>query len=357
MYRFKMQRIAAALAKGIPKWKALAACLAAMILAVAVEAEAGGVFDRVRSRKVLRCGVSEGLAGFSIKDASGNWSGMDVDFCRAVAAAMGPAVRVEFVPLTASARFVALKLGKIDLLSRNTTWTLGREALLGVQFAGVLWFDGQAFLVTRTSGINRASQLKDATVCVEKGTTSELTLADYSKEKSLKIKPLVLDSQADAFKAFLAGRCKAITTDSSVLASERLAAPGGAGEYLLLPERISEEPTGPVVRRGDEEWLRLVKWTLFALIEAEERGVTRENAAALKKTAKDPAVRRLLGAEGGFGRAMGTDNDWALRAIQASGNYGEMFERNLGKRSSLNLDRGRNRLSKQGGLMWAPPFR
>ena len=330
---------------------------AAVVLGVCVEAAAGGVFDRVRSRKLLRCGVSEGLTGFSIRDASGAWSGMDVDFCRAVAAAMGPGVRVNFVPLTASERFVALKMNKIDLLSRNTTWTLGREALLGVQFAGVLWFDGQAFLVTRKSGINRASQLKGVTVCVEKGTTSELNLSDYSNEKNLKIKPLVLDSQADAMKAFLAGRCKAVTSDSSVLASERMTAPGGPGEYLLLPERISEEPTGPVVRLGDEEWLRIVKWTLFVLIEAEGRGVTRENAATLKKTAKDPAVRRLLGAEGGFGKALGADNDWALRAVEASGNYGEIFERNLGKHSRLNLERGKNRLSKQGGLMWAPPFR
>lgn len=336
-------------------WAVLIA--AAMVLGACAEAEAGGVFDRVRSRKLLRCGVSEGLTGFSIRDASGTWSGMDVDFCRAVAAAMGPAVRVEFMPLTASARFVALKMGKIDLLSRNTTWTLGREAFLGVQFAGVLWFDGQAFLVTRKSGINRAAQLKGAAVCVEKGTTSEMNLADYSKAKALHIKPLVLDSHADAFRAFLAGRCKAYTSDYSVLASERLAAPGGAGEYLILPERISEEPTGPVVRRGDEEWLKLVRWTLFALVEAEERGVTRENAATLKSTAKDPAVRRLLGAEGGFGRGLGTDNDWALRAIQASGNYGEMFERNLGPKSPLRLERGPNRLSTQGGLMWSPPFR
>jgi general L-amino acid transport system substrate-binding protein len=344
--------------KGITIRKALAACFGAMaILMVSAQVEAGAVFDRVRSKKLLRCGVSEGLTGLYVRDASGNWGGMDVDFCRAVAAAMGPVVRVEFLPLTASARFVALKMGKVDLLSRNTTWTLGREAFLGVQFAGVLYFDGQAFLVTRKSGINRASQLKGAAVCVEKGTTSEMNLADYSKAKSLNIKSLVLDSQTDVMKAFLAGRCRAITSDALVLASERLAAPGGAGEYLLLPERISEEPAGPVVRRGDEEWLRIVKWTLFALIEAEERGVTGENAAALKNTAKDPAVRRLLGAEGGFGKGLGTDNDWALRALQASGNYGEMFERNLGQKGPLRLERGANRLSKHGGLMWAPPLR
>ncbi len=330
---------------------------AATILGGWTQAEAGGVFDRVLSRKLLRCGVSEGLTGFSIRDASGFWSGMDVDFCRAVAAAMGPAVRVDFVPLTAQERFVALKMGKIDLLARNTTWTLGREVFLGVQFAGVLWFDGQTFLVTRKSGITRASQLKGATVCVEKSTTSELNLADYAGEKALNIKPLVLDSQTDAMKAFLADRCRAVTSDASLLAAERLLAPGGPGEYRLLPERISEEPTGPVVRQGDWEWLRLVRWTLFALVAAEERGVTRENAATLKRTTKDPAVRRLLGAEGGFGKALGADNDWALRAIQTSGNYGEMFERNLGPKSPLRLERGPNRLSKHGGLMWAPPFR
>jgi len=338
--------------------RVLAALFTAVaILAASAQVEAGAVLDRVRAKKVLRCGVSEGLAGFSARDASGNWSGMDADFCRAVAAAAGPAVKVDFVPLTTPARFLALKMGKIDLLARNTTWTLGREVFLGAQFAGVLYFDGQGFMVTRKSGINRASQLKGATVCVVKGTTTELNLADYSIEKDLKVKPLVLETRAEAEQAFYAGRCRAYTSDASQLASERLAAPGGAGEYMLLPERISKEPMGPVVRQGDEEWLRLVKWVLFALIEAEERGVTRENAVTLKTTAKDPAVRRLLGAEGGFGKALGADNDWALRAIQASGNYGEIFERNLGKHSPLHLERGRNRLWTQGGLLWAPPFR
>ncbi len=353
-----MQRIATAHAKGLPLWKVLAACFAAMtVLVAAVQAEAGATLDRVRSKKVLRCGVSEGLTGFSIRDPSGRWTGMDADFCRAVAAAVGPNVKVDFVPLTASARFVALKMGKIDLLSRSTTWTLGREAFLGVQFAGALYFDGQAFMVTRKSGINRAEQLKGATVCVRKGTTTEMNLSDYSNEKSLSIKPLVLDTQDEADRALSAGRCKAYTSDYSILASERLSAPGRAGDYVILPERISKEPTGPVVRRGDEDWFRLVKWVLFALIEAEERGVTRENAPTLKKTTKDPAVRRLLGVEGGFGKGLGTDNDWALRAIQASGNYGEMFEGNLGRHSVLKLDRGFNRLETKGGLMWAPPFR
>lgn len=358
MNRIMMQCIAAAHAKGIPIWKALAACLAAMaVLFAAVQAEAGATLDRVRSKKVMRCGVSEGLTGFSIQDPSGRWTGMDADFCRAVAAAVGQDVKVEFLPLTASARFVALQMKKIDLLSRSTTWTLGREVFLAVQFAGVFYFDGQAFMVMRKSGIKRAQQLKGATICVRKGTTTEMNLADYSNEKALNLKPLVLDTQDEADKALFAGRCKAYTSDYSILASERLAAPGGAGEYVILPERISKEPTGPVVRRGDEEWFRLVKWVLFALIEAEERGITRENAATMKKTAKDPAVRRLLGTEGGFGKALGTDNDWALRAIEASGNYGEIFERNLGRQSTLKLDRGHNRLETKGGLMWAPPFR
>lgn len=338
--------------------RALTVFLTAMaILLMSAPAEAGAVFDRVRSKKVLRCGVSEGLAGFSIRDASGNWSGIDVDFCRAVAAAVGPGVKVNFVPLTTPERFVALKLGKIDLLSRNATWTLAREAFLGVQFAGVLYFDGQAFMVSRKSGIKRTSQLKGATVCVVKGTTSEINLADYSKDRALNLKPLTLDTLAEANQAFFAGRCRAFTADSSELASLRLTAPGGGGDYLILPEKISREPIGPVVRWGDEEWLRLVRWVLFALIGAEEEGVTGENAEVLKRTAKDPAVRKLLGAEGGFGKALGTDNDWAMRAIRASGNYGEMFERNLGQKSPLKIDRAENRLAAKGGLLWSPPFR
>jgi general L-amino acid transport system substrate-binding protein len=344
--------------KCIDHRKFLAVLITAItILAGAAQSEAGAVFDRVRSKKILRCGVSEGLIGFSMRDSAGNWSGMDVDFCRAVAAAAGPGVKVEFVPLTASARFVALKMGKIDLLSRSTTWTLGREAFLGVQFAGVLYFDWQAFMVTRNSGVNRAEQLKGATVCVRKGTTTEMNLADYSNEKALNLKPLVLDTQDEVEKALFSGRCKAYTSDNSILASERLTAPGGAEHYVILPEKLSKEPTGPVMRRGDEEWFRLVKWVLFALIEAEERGVTSGNASTMKKATKDPAARRLLGSGGGFGKALGTDDDWALRAIQASGNYGEMFERNLGRHSVLKLDRGFNRLETKGGLMWAPPFR
>jgi general L-amino acid transport system substrate-binding protein len=338
--------------------KTLAALFTAVaLLAVSTQAESGAVLDRVRSMKVMRCGVSEGLTGFSIQDASGNWAGMDADFCRAVAAAAGPDVKVQFVPLTTPARFVALKTGKIDLLSRNTTWTLGREALLDVRFAGVLYFDGQAFMVKRKSGINRTRQLKGAAICVVKGTTTEMNLADYSEERALNLKPLTLDTLAEAIQAFFADRCRAFTADASELASLRLTAPRGTGDYLILPEKISREPIGPVVKRGDEEWLRLVRWVLFALIEAEEQGVTRENAAAMKKTTRDPAVQRLLGAVGEFGKALGTDNDWALRAIQVSGNYGEMFERNLGRDSVLKIERGENRLSTKGGLMWAPPLR
>ncbi len=329
------------------------------VLFAAVQAEAGATLDRVRTKKVLRCGVSEGLPGSSIQDPSGRWTGMDADFCRAVAATMGPSVKVEFVPLTASARFVALQMKKIDLLSRSTTWTLGREAHLGVQFVGVLYFDGQAFMVTRKSGINRAERLKGSTICVRKGTTTEMNLAEYSGEKALKLKATCRRHTGRKRRTRPYSRAGARPTPPITRSSRPSvsAAPGGAGEYVILPERISKEPTGPVVRRGDEEWFRLVKWVLFALIEAEEKGITRENAASTKKATKDPAVLRLLGAEGGFGKALGTDNDWALRAVQASGNYGEIFERNLGRLSSLKLDRGYNRLETKGGLMWAPPFR
>jgi general L-amino acid transport system substrate-binding protein len=236
---------------------------------------------------------------------------------------------------------------------------MSRDTSLGLKFAGVMYYDGQGFLINKAKfpDVTSALQLGGAAVCTQTGTTTELNLADFSSEKSLVIKPLILDSHADAFEAFLEGRCKAYTSDSSVLASERLAAPGGAGEYLLLPERISEEPTGPVVRRGDEEWLRLVRWTLFALIEAEERGVTRANVRKLQEAADDPALAAFLGKSSGPGKALGLSADWVTRVVESVGNYAEIFDRNLGRQSPLQLDRGLNRLWKDGGLMYSPPFR
>jgi general L-amino acid transport system substrate-binding protein len=339
-------------------WAALTMCAIGVALGlIPASAGAGETLARVKSRKVLRCGVSEGLIGFSFKDSAGEWTGLDVDFCRAVAAAVGERVKMQFLPLFASARFPALQADEIDLLVRNTTWTLGREAFLGVQFAGTLFYDGQGFMVPRKGKVRRIADLKGATICVDKGTTSEQNLADYFRAHGWSYKPLVLESIGEIRDAFVSGRCQAYTSDASQLASVRMEVPDGTKKYLILPDNISKEPLGPVVRREDEEWFTLVRWVLLALIQAEELGVTRENVRALRDTSTDPAVQRLLGKTGGFGKALGVDNDWVVRAVGTVGNYGEMFERNLGRESFLKLERGLNRLWKQGGLMYAPPFR
>lgn len=336
-------------------------CLvAAVVLAVAGAASpaaAGETLAQIKTRATLRCGVSEGIVGFSAKDASGRWRGLNADFCRAVAAAvLGDAGKVTFVPLRASARFPALQSAAIDLLAHNTTWTLSREAGLAVQFAGILFYDGQAFMVPTAGRVTSVAQLNGANVCVEKGTTHETHLADYFVARRMRVNPLVIDSTAGVADAFFAGRCKAYTSDASQLAAARLRAPRGQA-LRILPERISKEPLAPVVRRGDDEWLTLVRWVLFALVTAEEHGITRDNAGAMRENARDPAVLRALDAGGELGKALGTDRDWALRAVLSVGNYGEMFERNLGSQSPLKLERGLNRLWTQGGLMYAPPMR
>lgn len=320
-------------------------------------AAAGETLEQIKSRGTLHCGVSEGIAGFSEKDASGRWSGLDVDLCRAVAAAaLGDPAKVTFVPLRASARFPALQSRRVDLLARNTTWTLAREAGLEVQFAGILFYDGQAFMVPTASAVKKVAQLNGAVVCVEKGTTHERSLTDYFAGHGLSVKPLVIDSAPEVADAFFAGRCAAYTSDASQLAGVRLRASGGR-TFRILPERISKEPLAPVVRSSDPAWLTLVRGVLFALIAAEENGVTRDNVRALREGAGAAGVRRALGAEGELGKALGVDPDWALRAVQSVGNYGEMFERNLGGESWLKLERGLNRLWSQGGLMYAPPMR
>jgi general L-amino acid transport system substrate-binding protein len=318
-------------------------------------AAAGDTLAQVKTRGTLRCGVSEGIAGFSIKDAAGRWTGLDADFCRAVAAAaLGDANKVTFIPLRASERFPALQARTIDLLARNTTWTMVREAAIKVQFAGILFYDGQGFMVPSKSGVKSAAGLKNATVCVQKNTTSARHLAHYSGERGLGMKLLVIDSAVEVADAFFAGRCGAFTSDASQLAAARSRVPGGAQAYLILPERISKEPLGPAVRGGDDDWLTLVRWTLFALVAAEEAGVTREN---IRERLRDPAVQRALGAGEEFGKMLGTDRDWAVRVVESAGNYGEMFERNVGSASPLKLQRGLNRLWTKGGLMYAPPTR
>ena len=328
-------------------------CAAVSVTAAASalpSAQAGDTLNEVRARGTLRCGVSEAVAGFATKDASGRWAGLDVDFCRAVAAvALGDAGKVTLVPLRASARFPALQLKTIDLLTHETTWTLDREAGLRVQFAGILFYDAQGFMVPATSGVVSVAQLGGATVCVEKGTTHERHLTTYFAARSLRVTAVVIDSAAGVADAFFAGRCGAYTSDAAKLASTRLRAPAGRS-FLILPERISKEPLAPVVRRGDEDWLTLVRWVLFALITAEEHGITQESI-------RRPGVGRVLASDREAARALGTDPDWALRAVESVGNYGEMFERNLGDRSPLKLERGLNRLWTQGGLMYAPPMR
>ena len=311
---------------------------------------AGEILTDVRARGLVRCGVSEGIVGFSAKDSSGRWVGLDVDFCRAIAAAaLGDAEKVTFVPLRTSARFPALQLKAIDLLTHNTTWTLDREAGLRVHFTGIIFYDGQGFMVPEGSGVRSVAQLDGATVCVEKGTTHERNLAEYFAANRLRVTPLVIDSSAGVADALFAGRCQAYTSDSSQLAAARLRAPGGQA-FVILPERISKEPLAPVVRRGDDEWLTMVRWVLFVLFAAEEKGIT-------KDTARSPDARRALRTDNEAAKALGTDPDWALRAVQSVGNYGEIFERNVGSRSPLKLERGLNRLWTQGGLMYAPPMR
>ena len=320
-----------------------------------VEAADGETVASVKARGVLRCGVSEGIAGFSAQDADGQWTGIDADFCRALAAAaLGDANRVAFIPLKASARFPALQTRQIDVLSRNTTWTLLREGALKVQFAGVLFYDSQAFMVPAQSERQPIASLKGATVCVQKDTSTLDHLKAYSAANGLNIRPLVMDSAAESSRAFFVGRCAAYTADASYLHALRLHAPGGAAAFAILPERISKEPLGPVVRGGDEPWLTLVRWVLLTLIAAEEIGVTRENLPARMR---EPLVQQALVPDETVTRTLGVEPGWTLRALQSAGNYGEMFERNVGARSPLGLARGINGLWTNGGLMYAPPIR
>jgi general L-amino acid transport system substrate-binding protein len=330
---------------------ALVLCLAAL---GAGAADAGEALAAIKARGALRCGVSEGIAGFSARDGAGRWVGMDADFCRAVAAALGPAMRIDFIPLTAAARFPALQTRRIDLLVRQTTWTLAREIGLSARFAGILLYDGQAFMVAARHPARSVAALDGATVCVEKGTTHADNLADHFAAIGAKVQPLVIESVAELQAAFFSGRCQAYTSDASQLASFRASAPGGVPAWVLLPERISKEPLGPVVRAGDEEWVTLVRWVLFALVAAEEQGITRDNAATRMRT---PAARRSIGAADEFSAMLGVPPGWALRAVQAAGNYGELFERNLGSATPLKLERGANRPWTEGGLLYAPPMR
>lgn len=320
-------------------------------------AHAGKTLDAVRQHGRVVCGVSTGLPGFSAVDSKGNWVGLDTDVCRALAAAvLGDAGKVKWTPLNSQQRFTPLQAGEIDVLSRNTTWTLTRDASMGLHFAAVTYYDGQGFMVAKKSKVTNVKQLKGAEICVQSGTTTEKNLTDYFRAQGMKAKPVVFESYEASLKAFFSGRCQAYTTDVSSLAAIRDKEVKNPDDYAILPELISKEPLGPAVRRGDDEWFAIVKWVVYALIEAEELGVTQANAESLKRS-PNPAVQRLLGGAEDMGRLLGLDKEWAYRAIRAVGNYGEIFDRNLGANSPLKLPRGSNQLWTKGGLMYAPPIR
>ncbi len=342
----------------LSKLSTLAAAAAAVVTLTATPAHAGKTIDAIKARGQVICGVNPSLPGFAAADSQGNWAGFDVDICKAVSATvLSDATKVKWTPLNASQRFAALQSGEIDVLSRNTTWTLTRDASLGLNFTGVTYYDGQGFMVTKKSKITSAKQLKGATVCVQSGTTTEKNLADYSKAMKLNMKPVVFETQEATNKAYFTGRCQVYTTDASGLASVRNKEATNPADHLILPDLISKEPLGPSVRRGDDEWFAIVKWVVFALIEAEEYGITQANVDQMKSSSTDPVVQRILGTSEDTGKLLGLDKDWAYRAIKAVGNYGEMFERNLGPNSTLKLPRGANNLWSKGGLIYAPPVR
>jgi general L-amino acid transport system substrate-binding protein len=320
-------------------------------------AHAGKTLEGVRQRGAVSCGVNTSAPGFSATDSQGRWQGLDVDLCRAVAAAvLGDAGKVRFVPLNSQQRFAALQSGEIDVLSRNTTWSLTRDASLGIVFTGINYFDGQGFMVPKKLKVDSAKKLGGATVCVQAGTTSEKNVADFFRANNLKYKSVVFDTAEAIQSAFFSGRCQAYTTDMSDLAGARTKT-ANPGDYVILPEVVSKEPLGPAVRRGDDEWFAVVKWVHYAMLEAEEAGLTQANVDAQRAESKDPLVQRLLGVGEDTGQLLGLDREWAYRVVKQVGNYGESFERNLGPKTPLALPRGANQLWSRGGLMYAPPVR
>lgn len=324
--------------------------------ALATMAISAGTLEDVKKAGVVKCGVSTGIPGFAEADSKGVWRGLDVDFCRSVAAAvLGDAKKVKYVPLNAKERFTALQSGEIDLLSRNTTWTNTRDTTLGINFVGVNYYDGQGFMVPAALKVKSAKELDGATVCIQAGTTTELNLADYFKSNNMKFKAITFDTNDQVDKAFFAGRCDILTTDQSGLYATRTKVEDPA-KYIVLPEIISKEPLGPSVRQGDSKWANVVRWTLNALVTAEEKGVTSQNVDEQAKS-NDPEIKRLLGVEGTMGANLGLNADAFKNVIKQVGNYGESFEANVGKNSPLKIKRGVNALWTDGGLMYSPPFR
>ncbi|MEQ1711511.1 MAG: amino acid ABC transporter substrate-binding protein [Hyphomicrobium sp.] len=332
---------------------AAAACLVAAAGPALAQTK---TLDTVKARGALNCGVNTGLAGFSMPDDKGQWTGLDVDLCRAVAAAVfKDASKVKYVPLTAKERFTALQSGEVDMLSRNTTWTMSRDTAAGLNFVGVNYFDGQGFMVKIALGLKGAKELDGATICVQTGTTTELNVTDFFRANKLSYKPVVFEKLDETVAAYNAGRCDAFTSDHSQLYSERLKSPK-PDDNVVLPDVISKEPLGPVVRQGDSGWGNVVRWTHYAMVNAEELGVTSKNVDEILASV-NPEIKRLLGKEGDFGKGIGLDNDWAYQIVKLVGNYGEAFDRNVGAGSRLNIARGQNALWTKGGLQYAMPIR
>ena len=336
------------------KWIAAAAAL--FSVAVMGVAQASTLSD-VKAKGFIQCGVSQGVPGFSNPDEAGNWTGIDVDVCRAVAAAVfGDADKVKYTPLSAKERFTALQSGEIDILSRNTTWTLVRDTALGLNFAGVNYYDGQGFMVRKDLGVKSAKELAGAAVCVNIGTTTELNMADFFRANKMEYKPVVFEKADEVVAAYDSGRCDVYTTDRSGLAAQRLKLKDPAA-HVVLPETISKEPLGPVVRHGDDQWFDIVKWTLNCMVEVEEVGVSSANVDAEKAGTSNPVIRRHLGTEGDLGKNLGLGSDWCFNVIKQVGNYGESYARNVGPDTPLKLQRGVNAQWKDGGLLYAPPIR
>ncbi len=330
--------------------------LSVTALGLAVAGAQAATLDDVKAKGFVQCGVSQGLPGFSNPDDKGNWTGLDVDLCRAIAAAVfGDAEKVKYTPLSAKERFTALQSGEVDVLSRNTTWTMSRDTSLGLNFAGVNYYDGQGFMVRSSLDVKSALELSGASICTNTGTTTELNVADYFRANNMEYEVVAFEKADEVVAAYDAGRCDVYTTDQSGLYAQRLKLTN-PGEHIVLPEIISKEPLGPVVRQGDDQWFNLVKWTHFAMVNAEEFGVTSGNVDEMMKT-ENPGIKRLLGTEGTFGEMIGVGNDWAYNIIKQVGNYAETFDRNVGPETPLQISRGVNDLWSKGGLQYAPPVR
>jgi general L-amino acid transport system substrate-binding protein len=325
-------------------------------VSLAAASASAATLDDVKAKGHIQCGVSQGVLGFSQPDDQNRWTGLDVDFCRGVAAAIfNDPEAVRFTPLTAKDRFTALQSGEVDILSRNTTWTMGRDTALGLQFAGVTYYDGQGFMVRRDLGVSSARELGGASVCTQTGTTTELNLADYFRANNMEYEVVAFENNAEVIDAYDAGRCDVFTTDASGLYGTRLIL-ANPDEHMILPEIISKEPLGPVVRQGDDQWFNIVKWTYYALLNAEELGVSQDNIDGMMDS-DNPEIRRLVGVEGSFGEAIGLSNDWAVNIVKAVGNYGEIFDRNVGPDTPLEIERGVNALWTNGGIQYGMPIR